>query len=462
MVCTGKGGDAVKKRGEFLANTAILTGGTLLLRFCNIWFRVYIIGKIGTEGMGLYQLIFSIFSLAIATCTSGAGLTVTRMVAEGRGTRPCIRKCLIFSLSVSFLAAAVLWIGSDFFAQQFLNIESGLPLRLLAPGLPFMAICACLKGYFLAVRNSVVPALAELLEQFTTIGATVAFFFVFTPFSALMLASTVGEVASCAVVFFVYRLMTRKRPTADCSRSAGYRQIAHIAMPVLSGSFIRSFLSSTENLLVPRGLKRFGADSSSALSQYGIIQGMVMPILFFPSSFLSSMSSMLIPELAEANAQGKHKSIEESASRTFRFTLLFSFLVTTLLIVYAEDLGTAFYNSREAGMFLRIMAPIIPLMYLDSVVDGMLKGLDQQMYSFKYNFMDSIMRVILIATALPLFGVKAYIFILFLSEIFNASLSISRLLKVARVEVDIVGWILTPAVSAALLYYVLTLLRQLC
>ena len=100
--------------------------------------------------------------------------------------------------------------------------------------------------------------------------------------------------------------------------------------------------------------------------------------------------------------------------------------------------------------------------YVDSIVDGMLKGLDQQAYSFRYNFIDSIMRVILIAVLLPLFGVKAYIFILFLSEIFNASLSISRLLKVARVDVDIIGWILTPAVSAALLYYLLTLLRTVC
>ena len=453
------GGVRVKKQAKFLANTAILTGGTLLLRFSNIWFRAYILGKIGTQGMGVYQLTFSIFALAIATCTS---LSVTRMVAEGRGSPVCIRRCLLFSLCVSFAAAAILWVGSDFLAQHFLDLSSGLPLRLLAPGLPFMAICACLKGYFLAIRNSVIPAIAELLEQFTTIGATVGFFFIFTPFSALMLGSTAGEVASCAVVFLAYRVMTRKRPPKCFNDSGSYRQICHIAVPVLSGSFIRSFLNSTENLLVPRGLKHHGAGSDVALSQYGIIQGMVMPILLFPSSFLASLSSLLIPELAEANARGKHQAIEHSASRAFRFTLLFSFLITSVLIVYAEDLGELFYGSQQAGAFLRIMAPIIPLMYVDSIVDGMLKGLDQQAYSFRYNFIDSIMRVILIAVLLPLFGVKAYIFILFLSEIFNASLSISRLLKVARVDVDIIGWILTPAVSAALLYYLLTLLRTVC
>lgn len=133
-------------------------------------------------GHGVYQLTFSIFALAIATCTSGASLSVTRMVAEGRGSPVCIRRCLLFSLGVSFSAAGVLWIGSDFLAQRFLDLSSGLPLRLLAPGLPFMAVCACLKGYFFAIRNSVVPAIAELMEQFTTIGTTIVFFWIFIPF----------------------------------------------------------------------------------------------------------------------------------------------------------------------------------------------------------------------------------------------------------------------------------------
>jgi len=170
---------------------------------------------------------------------------------------------------------------------------------------------------------------------------------------------------------------------------------------------------------------------------------------------------LLIPEMAEANACGKRAVIQKAAARSFRFTLIFSFLITSVLIVFADDLGMAFYKSAEVGNILRIMAPIIPLMYLDSVVDGMLKGLDQQLYSLRYNLSDSVMRVILIAALLPVFGIKAYIVVLFLSEIYNASLSINRLLKVTSLEVDIVGWILTPAVSAALLYYVLILIRRI-
>ena len=107
------------------------------------------------------------------------------------------------------------------------------------------------------------------------------------------------------------------------------------------------------------------------------------------------------------------------------------------------------------------MAPIVPLMYLDSIVDGMLKGLDQQVSTLKYNFSDSLLRVLFIAVLLPVFGMKAYVFVLFFSEIFNASLSIHRLLKVTDLTVDVVDWVLLPAVTGALLYYFLSFLTAL-
>lgn len=444
----------------FLCNTLILTGSSLLLRAGNIWFRTIICGRIGASGMGVYQLVLSVFALAITFCTSGAGMAVTRMVAEDSGSHGSIRRCLSFSLLLSIVAGATLWMGADSIAGSFVNSpQAAQPLRLLAPGLPFMAACSCLKGYFLAVRNTLLPALGEGLEQLVTIGAGLFLMGRMDPLSALMAGSTAGEIVSCAFIGVCYLVLTRRRPL--CSKNTcGTGKLLHIVAPLLCSSFVRSLLSSTENLLIPRGLKRHGADADASLAQYGVIQGMVMPILFFPSSFLGAFSSLLIPELAQANAEGRAKSIERTAGRAIQYTVGFSFFASALLIVFADDLGTRLYQSEQAGQILRILAPILPLMYLDSVVDGMLKGLDQQLYSLKYNFSDSVMRVILITTLLPVFGIKAYLCILFASEIYNATLSIRRLLKVARVRVDIVGWIFTPALGAALLFYLLSLLRR--
>ncbi len=452
----------MKKRVFFL-NAAILTASSVVMRLCNIWFRVFICTIIGAAGMGLYQLIFSVFLLGITACTSGIGFAVTRLVAEGHNTRSAVRRCLAIALALSFAAAAALFFFSDFIALKWIGSQpAAMPLRLLAPGLPFIAACACLRGYFLAIRNTIVPVCGEFLEQLATIGAAVLLLGLTAhPLEALMLGSTIGEVFSCAFIGVFYLVFINKRKLHAEKSKGVFQRIVHIALPVQCGSFLRSLLSSTENILIPRGLKKHGAGEEGSLAQYGVMQGMVMPILYFPSAFLSALSMLLIPEMAEANAGGKKEMIQNAASRAIRFTLTFSFLITSLLIVFADDLGMTFYKSAEVGNILRIMAPIVPLMYLDSVVDGMLKGLDQQLYSLKYNFSDSIMRVILIATLIPVFGMKAYIAVLFLSEIYNASLSINRLLKVTSLEVDIISWILTPAVGSALLYYVLILLKKL-
>ncbi|NLJ31410.1 MAG: oligosaccharide flippase family protein [Clostridiales bacterium] len=448
----------------FYANAAVLTASAVVLRLSGIWFRSYICGRIGASGMGMYQLILSIFFLGITTCAAGFSVTVMRLVAEGHDTETSVRSCLAAGLSLSLIAAGGLFLASNLIAVRLIGSEAAvLPLRLLLPGLPFISAGACIRGYFLAIRNTAVPAAGELLEQAVTIGAGITLAgLTGRPLESFMLGILIGEVVSLLYITAMYRVFLRRNGGSKGKKGGVFRLIVHIAAPVLCGSFLRSLLSSTENILIPQGLKKHGADEDGSLAQYGMMQGMVMPVLCFPSAFLSALSMLLIPELAEANAAGKKELIQREAAKAFRVTLTFSFLVTSVIIVFADNIGMAFYNSTELSTALRIMAPILPLMYLDSVVDGMLKGLDQQLYSLKYNFSDSVIRVVLITLALPLFGIRAYMAILFISEIYNASLSISRLLKVTTLKVDIIGWILTPAVSSALLYYVLALVKKLC
>lgn len=451
------------KKKAFLKNAVILTVSMLLLRTINIGYRVYLSNKIGTAGMGLFQLILSVFVLAITISASGISLVVTRLVAEAAAsgtsgcTRSIIRKCMAFSLTLSLLAVAGLYFSADFVAANLLgDCRAALPLKILAPGLPFIAVCACMKGYFLAVRDMFKPASAEVLEQFVTIGIVAALFVYFAPQGlenaccAIMLGSTAGEVISCGYTFLVYRISLKKRHCPKAKSSGVFRKLLHIALPVTFSSTLRSVLSTVENILIPVGLKKNGASAESSLSQYGMIQGMVMPILYFPSAFLSAFSSLLIPEMAEANAAGKHKTIGRTTSRAMQLTLLYSIFITSVFIAFSKDLGLAFYRNEQSGVILRILAPLVPLMYLDSVVDAILKGLDQQLSSLKYNFSDSVLRVLLIYFAVPFAGTKGYICVLFFSTIFNATLSINRLIKVSKVTVQVTSWVFKPVICAAL------------
>ncbi|MCI1955129.1 MAG: MATE family efflux transporter [Oscillospiraceae bacterium] len=451
------------RKHKFIMNAAVLTVSSILLRFLGLWFRSVITGRIGASGMGLYQLIFSIFLLGITVCTSGFGLAMTRLVAEGRGSRGCVLRCLALALALSGAALGALFAGADFISLHFIRSPLAVrPLRILALGLPFIACCACLKGYFFALRNTVIPVLGDFWEQTVTIAVSLVLMdrSPLPPLESLMAGSTLGEVASILYLVPVFLHYTRKHGMAEsCGGVMG--SIVHIAGPMLAGSFLRNGLASAENVLIPIGLQKNGAGGTAALAQYGVVQGMVMPILSFPMSLISSAAMLLIPEIAEATAHRNPRSVRRSAEYAFRYTLLFGFPAAAVFLVFAGELGTVFFGSEQAAQILRIVAPLAPLMYVDNVVDNLLKGLDQQMYSLKINLCDSLMRVALIAVLVPRFGIRAYLVILFASEIFNASFSIGKLLKITALKVSISEWIVFPAVCGGLAYYVLLFLKKL-
>ena len=203
---------------KFFLQGAVLTGVSLFLRVTNMGYRSYLSQQLGAAGMGLYQLIFSIFALTVTLSTSGISLAVTRMVsaAIASGRREVIRstvaRCFAFCLSISLGIALGLFFLAEPAAALFLGDRAAAPcLRILGVGLPFMSLCTCMKGYFLAVDESLSTAASDTLEQILTILATVFLFWHFAPQGiqaaclAAMAASTLGEAAS---------FLTAGRPTA--------------------------------------------------------------------------------------------------------------------------------------------------------------------------------------------------------------------------------------------------------
>lgn len=445
------------KKKAFLVNGIILTLSSLAGRFLYMGFRVWLSQMIGAEGMGAYQLILSVFLPAVAISTAGVSLTVTRLVTSAMGKQQpetipsAVARCCGFSLLMSLLACMILWCSADFLSDKFLGGNSADALRILLPGLPFMALSSCMRGYFLAVRGVLRSAASEFAEQLATISLTVFAFLAFSPKTIAdacllsMLGATVGEAISCGCSFVLYRLHVRrfKGPKNRPCTGAG-KAILHITLPSTLSHAARSVLSAAENLLIPLGLRKCGATATAALAQYGMLQGMVMPMLFFPSCFLGAFASLLIPEMSESLAAGKKRSISSGTERSLRMTLLFSIFTACFFFSFGEELGLLFYRSREAGQLLQMLAPLVPLLYLDMVTDGLLKGLDQQTHSLLYNTLDASLRVSLMAVLLPVLGLKGYFIILYSCGIINVTLSLSRLLKTARVRFRLFQWILLP------------------
>jgi stage V sporulation protein B len=204
-----------------------------------------------------------------------------------------------------------------------------------------------------------------------------------------------------------------------------------------------------ENIMIPIGFEKYGYTKKSALQEYGRIQGMVIPILMFPSTVILAFSTLLIPEISEANALNQKKRVEYSVIRSLQLTCIMSILISGLFVFYSDKLGPAIYGSEECGSLMRVLAPLVPLIYLDIVVDELLKGLNQQVSALKYNIVDAVIKIILITYALPLKGLAGLIFVLYVCGFINIALSMRKLLKVTRLTLKVKDWILKPILSAA-------------
>lgn len=434
------------KGKRLLINTVYMTLSSLILRSLGLIFQVFISRRMGASGIGLFQLVMSVSSLASTFAISGIRFATTRLVSEevglgrGAGVSAVMRRCLAYALTFGTLACVLLNSLAEYVGTVIIgDVRTVLSLRILSVSLPFLSMGAVLGGYFTgvcrvgkAVAASISEQLCRMAVSFFLLGA------ITTENLELMCASVVaggaaGEIFSFFVILVLY---LRDKGRVSGAKGEGQRltgRMIGIAMPLAATAYARVALNTVQNLLIPSGFRRSGASAEAALAGYGMIQGMVFPIITFPMVLFASVSELIVPELTEEQVRGNDRRISITANTLLRLCIIFSAGVTGALISFADEFGMTLYKSAEAGHYIRLLALLMPVMYMDNITDGMLRGLGQHIYSMGINIVDSLASTALIWLLLPRYAVYGYIFILYASEIFNFTLSMLRLRKIARI-----------------------------
>jgi len=457
---------------NFFSNTIILTVTTELLSLIGVWFIAWLSGAIGPEGIGLYQLISSVYILAGTLASSGVGVTVARLIAEsiaksgGRSTSDVLRKAVVLAAVMGLAVGIALYLLAEPIGAGLLgDRRTVLSLRVLAPALPFMALSSCMRGYFIGIRRVLKPSSQMVFEQLVRVAVSMLILNTFLPRGleyaclAVILACMISEAASCLYAVLMYALEKRRALPVKPKKGVT-SQLVRISLPIALSSNLRSVLRTAENILIPRGIERYGASHANALSQFGQL-GMTMPVLFFPSGLLTSVGTMLLPEVAHARALGDAEKIRAIFSRVFQTTVIMALLFCAVFLAFSNDFGLLIYQSGEIGRLLSLLAPLTPLIYLDFVVDSMMSGLGQQMRALRINILDYAIRVSLVLLLIPRFGFYAYILILYISAMLNATLSIRRLLMVSQTSINVLEWIVKPLLAAAISGSLIVLLFRL-
>lgn len=459
-----------RKSKLFFINGAILTGTALLMKFAVLVFNVYISNQIGSEAVGVFSLVMAVYLFFVTVATSGLNIAVTVIVSEKFAVGKekigikAIRSCIFFSLLLGILAGLVILLFSNFITEKCLHsMVSSKPLFYIAIGLPFIAMSSCISSYFTSVRKSYKNAITQVFEFIIKMFVTIILLKINIDNGveaiciSLILADVISEICSFTLIFVLY-LFDIKLKKLNNVHSFGQRiNIVKIAFPVALTSYIRSGLSTLKQLIIPTRLEKSGISCSTALSQYGMINGMIMPVITFPTVLISSYSGLLIPEFATYVAQKNYKAINFISNKIFKITCAFSVCVCSIFLYFSNDLGLVIYNNIETGHFFRILAPLIFFMYMDNIIDSILKGLNEQFGVMCCNILDLSVTTCIIYFLLPVLGISGYIFSIFVSELLNFSVSLFQMVRYSKMKLNFVDWIVIPLVCSFISYFIVSI-----
>lgn len=429
----------LRPQNSMFYGALLLTLGSIAMRFVQMIFQVYISGVMGAGGLGRMQLIMTVGGFAAILASGGVRIAVTCLAAEeagkenASGVRTAVRCCGIYGLALSLCVGFCLYILSDFLAQTWVeDSTAALPLRVLALFLPVNCLWSVLAGYFTAAGRITELVSLEFFERLLSIGLVVVLLRtgsdVLDPCLAIFLGSSLATTISFLFLFWRYRQSIRY--VTPMPLGPMMRRLFRLTIPLGLNDILRSGLGTLENILVPKGLKKSGRSGTESLAAYGTICGMVFPVITFPSVILYSLSDLLVPEMARNRAKGRTERIQFLADKCLRLTMLFATGTAGLCFLLGEELGLLLFSSLEAGVYIRVFAPLILLLYVDAITDGMLKGLSQQIHSVRYNTITSILDVAMIYLLLPKYGIGGFLAAFAVSHALNFYLSLRRLIIV--------------------------------
>ena len=457
------------KRKSIFAGALMLTSAGLITRALGFVYRISMSNTLGAEGMGLYQLIMPVYSLAWSIACSGFTTTLSKLVAQENASRAygnmgrALKQAIAITGVISLTLTAVLFFGAGAIGTHVFNdARTVLPLRILSAAIPFMAAGSCIRGYFLGLRETTEPAFGQVLEQCTRMAVVYLLAPLFLPrglayaCAAAVIGIVAGECIAFAFSLTTYIRFKRKNNlTAPPTKSSRLllTTMVGMALPLTANRITGSFLSAWENTLIPQQLRAFGMTQAEAVSAYGRINGMALPLIFFPSAVLTALSVTLVPAISEAIATDNRTKIRATAEKAIRFTCLVGICAAAVFLVLPDELGRVIYK-QELGELLVPLAFLCPFWYLNAILGGILNGLGQQTFIFRNSLLSSAVNIGFIYFLVPLYGIQAFLWGWTLTLLCVTAISLAKIKAETGLRVSAPDWLYKPllaALAAALL-----------
>lgn len=417
-------------KNSLVSGTIILTLSALLSRVIGFFYRIFLSRRFGEEAMGIYQLIVPLMGLTYALCISGIQSAIAKQIAEKK-TKKILYVGFLLSFILSVLCCGFLIIKADWLANCIFYEPRLQPLiKVLAYSLPLSSIHSSITGYFYGKKQAKYPAILQMIEQIARVLFVIIIFYINdnnntkTPLYITVAGLLVGEIFS-SFFSFIFLQCEPKTPVflTQSSTLSIVLEILHYSIPLTITRIIVGLLQSIENIYIPQNLITSGYNNAEALRIFGVLSGMALPFIMFPTAITNSLSSMLLPAVSEHNANHSSDKLHKMLKKSISFCLLLGFIFFICFFFLGKFLGNFMFQSSLAGTFIMSLSFICPFLYTNTSFGAIINGLGKTGLTFFINTASTLIRLCFVFFMIPKHGILGYFWGILISQLLSFLIS---------------------------------------
>lgn len=462
--------DTRSMKDNFLKNSFLLTTSNITTGILGFIFSIYLSHILGAEGMGLYNLVMPIYNLFICIMSAGVSASISQLSAvyseEGHSSnlRKTIKTTAFFNFLWGALVALLVFVFAPYIGEYGIkDMRTIDAIRITCPAMIFIALSNILKGYFWGTSKIVFPASIDILEKALRIITVAALIFIFDAKNLTLLvtlcygALCLGELQSLLLLFFYYKHVQRsikdsnERPER---RSQLLFNVLALCLPLTLNGFLSNIFNTLCTLVIPRCLNYAGFSHSEALSMIGKLTGMAMMIIGMPLIVVSSINTLLIPDLSQTISKGNYYNASLRIKKVMKVAFILGLATSVICFLIPKELGEIFYKRNDLGNYIKYAGLSAPVFFVSTTMFGILNGINKQNIILRNSIIIAILELIglFIFTSIPWINIYGYTITLFLTSVISVIINLYEVSKNIELDISITNVIIYLLLSVLVFF----------
>lgn len=413
-------------------DTLYMTIVDISLQGISLLMNIFLTRKIGEELLGIFSLVMSFYTTFVVISNGNSFLCANRFISEERGKangnpNTILMYSILWSGILSIISTICIVIFSNYLGEKILGTtQYNLGIKLIGISLVITAMISSIKGYFHAHRKVTIPLISGCLE-FLSRNLLMIFLIYVSKINILTILSI--SILISEFISFIYLMITLLKNLHDTNNNAtiDFKKYIINSIPIAFNSGIPLILSTCNDALLPITLNQCGSTAEQSFKLYGMFEAIVLPIIFFPSSILCSLSCIMVTEVARSHMAKDINRVKRISMKVIQKTLIFSIIVAIGLFIFGDNIALIVGSTSFCGKVVKMLSPVVPFIYLEITLESILKGLGKHGFSSINYIAEYIIRISTLLICVPIFHFYGIVISYYVSNIVGNT---SRLYKV--------------------------------